>query len=72
METGNITTSATFNIQLLVLCDSAFLIIFMRQTLTNDFWGLRKNANCAFPLNINIQGVISTYIRYLVHLKVCL
>ena len=49
-----------------------FLIIFMRQTLTNDFWGLRKNANCAFPLNINIQGVISTYIRYLVHLKVCL
>ena len=49
-----------------------FLIIFMRQTLTNDFWWLLKNANCAFPLDINIQGVISTYICYLVHLKACL
>ena len=24
--------------------------IFMRQTLTDDFWGLHKNMNCAFPL----------------------
>ena len=31
-----------------------FLInIFMRQTLTNDFLGLHKNMNCAFPLKIN-------------------
>ena len=22
----------------------------MRQTLTDDFWGLHKNMNCAFPL----------------------
>ena len=22
----------------------------MRQTLTNDFWGLHENMNCAFPL----------------------
>ena len=22
----------------------------MKQTLTNDFWGLHKNMNCAFPL----------------------
>ena len=24
---------------------------FMRQTLTNDFWGLHNNKNCALPLN---------------------
>ena len=27
-----------------------FLIKLMRQTLTDDFWGLRKNMNCAFSL----------------------
>ena len=26
--------------------------IFMRQTLANDFWGLHKSMNCAFPLMI--------------------
>ena len=26
----------------------------MRQTLTDDFWGLHKNINCAFPLR-NLQ-----------------
>ena len=26
------------------------LNIFMRQTLADDFWGLHKNMNCAFPL----------------------
>ena len=25
--------------------------IFMRQTLTNDFWVLHENINCVFPLN---------------------
>ena len=25
----------------------------MRQTLTDDFGGLHKNMNCAFPLNPN-------------------
>ena len=25
----------------------------MRQTLTDDFWGLHKNKNCAFPLMEN-------------------
>ena len=24
----------------------------MRQALTNDFWGLHKNMNCAFPLKL--------------------
>ena len=26
--------------------------IFIRQTLTDDFWGLHKNMNCAFPLTM--------------------
>ena len=25
----------------------------MRQTLTNDSWGLHKNMNCMFPLRTN-------------------
>ena len=27
----------------------------MRQTLTNDFWGLRKIMNCAFPLIVEAE-----------------
>ena len=50
MEVGNITKAATFkNYKITLFCDSVFNI-FMRQTLTNDFWGLHKNMNCAFPL----------------------
>ena len=26
------------------------IIIFMRQTLADDFWGLHKNMNCPLPL----------------------
>ena len=26
--------------------------IFMRQTLTDTFWGLHKNMNCVFPLSL--------------------
>ena len=61
MEVGNITKAATFksflhpsykNTQLLFLVTVLFNI-FMRQTLTDDFWGLHKNMNCAFPLNLN-------------------
>ena len=58
MDVGiNITKAATFksflhlsykNTQLLFL--TVFFDIFMKQTLTNDFWGLHKNMNCAFPL----------------------
>ena len=33
-----------------------FLIIFMRQTLTDDFLVLRKNRNCAFPLKDIMQN----------------
>ena len=29
----------------------------MRHTLTGDFWGLHKNMNCAFPLNIKRQKI---------------
>ena len=30
---------------------AAFFNFFMKQTLTDDFGGLHKNVNCAFPLN---------------------
>ena len=58
MEVGNITKAATFksflhlsykNTQLLFFVTVLFNI-FMRQTLTDNFWGLHKNMNCAFPL----------------------
>ena len=58
MEFGNIAKAATFksfhhrsykNTQLLFFVTVLF-DIFMRQTLTDDFWGLHKNMNCAFPL----------------------
>ena len=29
--------------------------IFRRQTLTDDFWGLHKYMNCAFPLSLRIR-----------------
>ena len=59
MEVVNITKAATFksflhlsykNRKLLYFVTVLFNI-FMRQTLTEDFWGLHKNMNCAFPLN---------------------
>ena len=31
-----------------------FLIIFIRQTLTDYFGELHKNKNCTFPLNLQI------------------
>ena len=58
MEVGNITKAATFksflhlsykNTKLFYFVTVLFSI-FMRQTLTDDFWGLHKNMNCAFPL----------------------
>ena len=58
MEFGNITKAATFksylhlsynNTQLLFLPTLLFNI-FMRQTLTDAFWWLHKNMNCAFLL----------------------
>ena len=60
MEVGNITKAANFksflhlsykNIKLLYFVTVLFNI-FMRQTLIDDFWGLHKNMNCAFPLKI--------------------
>ena len=62
MEVGNITKAATFksflhltykNTKLLYFV-TVVLNIFMRQTLTNDFWGLHKNMNCAFPLSLKL------------------
>ena len=58
MEVGNITKPATFISFLLpnykkytiTIFVTVLFNIFMRQTLTNDFLGLHKNMNCAFPL----------------------
>ena len=60
MEVGNISEAATFesffhlsykNTQLLFFVTVLFNI-FMRQTLTDNFWGLHKTMNFAFPLTI--------------------
>ena len=65
MEIGNVTKAATFknflhqsykNTQKLFLW-LYFLIIFMRQMLTGDFWGLHKNNNCVFPLRTKLRLV---------------
>ena len=59
MEMGNVTKATTFKSFLhqsykktytYFLVWQCFLIIFMRKALTDDFWGLYKNKNCAFPL----------------------
>ena len=61
MEVGNITKVTIFkcflplsyrNTQLLFFVTMLFHI-FMRKTLINDFWGLHKNMNCAFPLSFD-------------------
>ena len=63
MEVGNITKAATFknllhlnrkNTKLLSFVTVLFNV-FMRQTLSDDFWELHKNMNCAFPLTLIVQ-----------------
>ena len=44
-------TKVIKNTQLLFLW-TVLYNIFMRQTLTDDFWGLHKNMNCTFPLKM--------------------
>ena len=60
MEAGNITEDAAFksflhlsykNTQILFF-ETVPFNFFVRQTLTDDFWGLHKNMNCAFPLTL--------------------
>ena len=56
-EVGNITNAATFKSFLHLSYEGTWLLslwavllnIFMRPTLTIDFWGLHKNVNWAFP-----------------------
>ena len=58
MEVGIITKAATFkkfSSPMLSKHTITFFVtvlfnIFMRQTLTDDFWGLHRNMNCVFPL----------------------
>ena len=77
MKVGNITKAAAFkkffhlsykSTQILFFVTVLF-IFFMRQTLTDDFWGLHKNMNCAFPLikiKIRVTCVYKEYeVNYL-------
>ena len=65
MEIGNITKTASFksflylsykNTQLLLLW-LCFLIFFLETKITNDFWGLHKNINCAFHLTFSCNSL---------------
>ena len=57
METGKDSKAAIFKSSLhkvtkahnYFFCD-CFLIFFMIRTLTDDFWGLHRNKNCAFTV----------------------
>ena len=52
MEVKNITRAATFKSFLHLSYENTQLLFFvMRKTLTDYFWWLHKNMNCAFPLN---------------------
>ena len=61
MEVGNVTKAATFKsflhlsykITQLLFFVTVLFNIYMKQTLTNDFWGLHKIVNCAFSLILN-------------------
>ena len=80
MEVENIAKAATFkcffrlsykNTQLLIdwLIFFFWLLfnIFMRQTLTGDFWGLHKNMNCAFPLSrfsVSLKSLDNYFFRW--------
>ena len=63
MEVGNIAKAATFKSFLRLSYKKAKLLyfvivvfsIFMRQTLTDDFWGLHKNINCMFPFTLKLK-----------------
>ena len=58
MEVGNITKAVTFKCSLLLSYKNTQLLffvtvvfnIFHEKTLTDNFGGLHKNMNCAFPL----------------------
>ena len=76
MEVGNITKARTFNSFLhltykktqILFFVTVFKIFFMRQILTDDFWGLYKNMNCTFPLTlIRIFWKTKTFFKKLEH-----
>ena len=67
MEVGNITKAATFKsfLHLNYRNTHYFFVtvqfnIFMRQTLTDDFWGFHKNMNRAFPLTTYMHALLLT------------
>ena len=40
-----------------------FLIIFMRQAVTDDFRRLHKNKNCTFPLSLTSHSFIDRFLQ---------
>ena len=58
MKVGKIIKAATFksfSLLKLLKCTITFFVtalfnVFMKRTLTDDYWGLHKNMICAFPL----------------------
>ena len=87
MEIGNVTKAATFKSFLhqsykntITFFVTMLFNIFIRQTLTVDFWGLHKNKNCSFPLiNLNLLalgiillvGMFSKFSKKLTYLTPC-
>ena len=74
MEIGNATKTATFKsflyqsykkhaIPFFFFVTPLFKIL-TRQTLTDDFWGLR-NMNCAFPFNS--KNLLTSYEQLIIH-----
>ena len=71
MKLGNITKAATFK-SFLHLCYKKTQLLFfvtvlfnisLRQISNDDFWGLHKNMNCAFPLSFEISKLrVSVYV----------
>ena len=59
MEVENIAKTATFKNFLHLsykktqelFFETVLFNIFIKQTFADDFWGLHKNMNCAFPLS---------------------
>ena len=70
MEVGNIANAATVksflrlsykNTQLIFFVTVLFNI-FMRKTLIDNFGGLHKNMNCAFPLK-NVSREVLSFVK---------
>ena len=64
MDIGNTTKVVTFKKKFhlsyknkITFFVSVLFNIFTRQSLTDGFWGLHENMNCAFPLRAENKGI---------------